>query len=150
MKLTFKTERLPYNFIALGYLLAATGVWFALHADWKGILFLLVGIILVFVESGIIIDSSKRELKQYTGIFFLKKGHWQSIRQSIGLVVAKTQETQSMHVLSLSRSVTSEVYKLWLIMPAENIELMTGARPKIMKRAEAIAASLETSLEIEE
>jgi sulfite exporter TauE/SafE len=150
MKLNYKTERLPQNYIALGYLLIMAGVWISLLEDWKGILYMFAGVILVFVESGIIIDSAKRELKQYTGIFFLKKGRWQSIGQSTGLVVVKTQETQSMHVLSLSRSVTDDVYKLWLLMPEQNIELMTGARPKIMKRAEVIAKSLKTSLVIEE
>jgi hypothetical protein len=150
MKLTYRTERLPQNFIALGYLLTLAGVWIGLREDWKGFIFLLIGIILIFVESGIIINPPKKALKQYTGFFFLKKGHWKSIAQAIGLVVTKTSETQSMHVHSLSRSVTNHVYKLWLIMPGENIELMTGDRKKIMKRAEAIATSLETSLEIEE
>jgi hypothetical protein len=55
-----------------------------------------------------------------------------------------------MHVASISRSVTNDVYKLWLIMPEENIELMTGSRTKIMKRAEVIAKSMDTGFEIEE
>lgn len=131
MKITYKTERLPQNFVILGYLLILAGVWIGLYEDWKGILFLLIGVVLVFIESGIIIDPAKQEIKRYTGIFFLKRGNWQSISKSTGLVVAKTQETQSMHVLSISRSVTEEVYKLWMVMPEGNIELMKAPGIKL-------------------
>lgn len=150
MKLSYRTQRLPQNFLALGYLLIVAGVWISLFEDWKGIFFLLGGFILILVESGIIIDTSEKTLRQYTGLFFLKIGQWQDISRLIGLVVAKTRESQSMHVLSISRSVNADVYKLWLIMPQDNIELMTGARAKVIKRAEVIAKLLETSFSVEE
>ncbi len=128
----------------------AGGIWIALREDWKGILMLLAGIILVFIESGIIIDPDQKAIKQFTGIFFLKPGKWKGIALSTGIVVIKTKETQTMHVLSLSRSVTDDIYKLWLLMPGQNIELMSGTKSKILRRAEAIKNALGIDLEIQE
>ena len=145
-KLGYRTERLPFNFITLGYLLLAIGVWRIIVVDWKGILFLLLPVFLIFFKSGIIIDTDNKMLKKYTGIFLFKKGKWESIKLVTGLQIVKTRETQTMSVLSISRTETNDTYKLYLNLPERNIELMAGSKVDILNKAKKIASSLDTSL----
>ena len=146
MKLDFKTDRFPINFITLGYMLSAIGVWRIIVFDWKGIFFLLLSIFLIFFKSGIIIDTDKKLLRKYNGIFFIKKGEWKIINQLTGLQIIKSKESQTMSVLSISRTETNDIFKLYLIMPDRNIFLMKGSNNDMLKKGKKIASSLHTSL----
>ncbi|MCF8304541.1 MAG: hypothetical protein K9I94_14805 [Bacteroidales bacterium] len=146
MKLEFKTGRLPLNFITLGYMLLAVGAWRIIVDDWKGILFLLVSVFLIFFKSGIIIDIDKKMLKKYNGLFLIKKGKWENIKQLTNLQIVKARETQTMSVLSISRTETNDTYKLYLYMPDKNIELMSGSKDDVLNKAKKIASSLHTSI----
>lgn len=146
MKLNYKTGRLPMNFIMLGYLLFALGIWRLVVADLEGIFFLAASVFLIFFRSGILIDTDKKLLKSYIGIFSLRMGKWETIEQIKGLQVVKVTESQTMSVLSVSRTETSAVYRLSLILPDRTIDLMKSTKMDIFKKAERIASFLETSL----
>ncbi len=146
MELEYKTDRLPLNFIILGYILSAIGIWRLIIVDWTGLLFLLLSVFLLFFKSGIIIDTEKKMLKKYFGIFGVKKGEWKNIEQLTSLQIVKSRETQSMSVLSISRIETNEIYILYLNMSDRNIELMTGKKDDILNKAKKIASSLGISL----
>ena len=146
MKLVYKTDRLPFNFIALGYMLSAIGVWRIIVFDWKGVLFLWLSIFLIFFKSGIMIDTDKRLLRKFNGIFFIKKGEWENIDQLAGLQVIITRESQTMSVLSISRIETNDICKLYLKMPDRKILLMTGNKKDMLEKGNKIASSLHTSL----
>lgn len=146
MKLDYKTDRLPLNFITLGYMLSAIGVWRIIVFDWKGIFFLLLSIFLIFFKSGIIIDTDKKLLRKYNGIFFIKKGEWENINQLTGLQIIESKESQTMSVLSISRTATINIYKLYLNMPDRNILLMKGSNNDMLNTGKRIASSLHTSL----
>ncbi len=51
-----------------------------------------------------------------------------------------------MNVLSISRTETKDVYKLFLVLPEKEIELMSGEKDYILNRAEKISSSLQTSI----
>jgi hypothetical protein len=142
MKLEFKTDRLPFNFIALGYMLSVIGIWRIIAADWIGVLFLLISFFLIFFKSGITIDTDKKLLRKYNGIFFIKKGEWENINQLTGLQIVKSKETQTMSVLSISRTETNDTFKLYLNMPDRNISIMKGSKNDMLNKANKIASSL--------
>lgn len=146
MKLEYKTDRLPLNFITLGYMLAAIGIWRIIVLDWRGVLFFLISILLIFFKSGIIIDTETRQLKRYNGIFFIKIGDWEDINQLISLQMVKSKETQTMSVLSISRTATNDSCELFLCMPDRNILLMKSSNNDVLIEAEKIASSLHTTL----
>lgn len=146
MILNYKTGKLPPNFIYLGIMLFGLGIWRMVVLDWKGILFFLISLFLVFIKDGILIDTENRRLKKYTGFLVIKKGKWESIRSLMNLQIIKTREVQSMHVLSISRSETIDVYKLLLVLPDNKIELISGEKDYIHKQAENISNSLQTSI----
>lgn len=145
-KLNFATERLPLNFIILGYALMAIGIWRVFVVDWRGVLFLIFSVFLVFLKSGVIIDVARKLFKKYFGIFFIKSGKWESLSQLIGLLVVKTRETLAMSVLSISRTETSDLFKLYLSLPDRQVELFSGDEEVVLQKAEKLATSLLTTL----
>jgi hypothetical protein len=146
MKLDYKTDRLPLNFITLGYMLLAIGIWRIIAMDWKGIIFLLLSIFLIFFKSGIVIDTDKKLLRKYNGLFFIKKGEWENINQLTSLQIMESKESQTMSVLSISRTATNDIYKLYLNMPDRNILLMKGSNNDMLNKGKRIASLLRTSL----
>ncbi len=48
-----------------------------------------------------------------------------------------------MSVLTITRTETNDVYKLFLTLPDRNIEIMSGEKDFIFKRAEKISSSLQ-------
>ncbi len=146
MILNYKTGTLPQNFIYLGIMLFVIGIWRMIVLDWNGILFFVLSLLFLFIKSGIIIDTDNRRLKRYIGFFAIKKGDWVSIKSTINLQIVKTRETQNMSVLSISRTETNDVYKLFLTLPDRNIELMSGEKDYILNKAEKISSSLQVSV----
>jgi len=94
MIVNYKTGKLPFNFIALGVLLFATGIWRMAVMDWAGILYFLVSLLFLFTKSGILIDTDLKRLKKYIGFFIIKMGTWEDIRSLINLRVIETRESQ--------------------------------------------------------
>lgn len=147
MILKFKTGKLPLNFIYLGFMLLGIGIWRMIVLDWRGILFFVISLLFLFIESGLIIDTDNRKLKKYIGFFGIKKGEWESIKSVINLQILVIRETQSMNVLSISRRETKDVYKLFMILSDRKIELLAGKKEYIINKADKIASSLQVSVE---
>lgn len=138
--------KLPPNFIALGYILLGVSVWRIIVLDWVGILFFLVSLLLLFIRSGIIIDTDNKSLKKYIGVFSLKRGKWEDISTLINLQIIKTKASQSMHVLSINRIETIDLYKLIMVLPGKKIELISGKKEDIIKISKEISHSLQTEV----
>jgi hypothetical protein len=49
-----------------------------------------------------------------------------------------------MNVLSITRTETNDVYKLFMVLPDKSIEIMSGEKDYIFNRAEQISASLKS------
>lgn len=143
----YKTGKLPPNFIALGVMLLALGMWRMIILDWKGIIFFVISLLLLFIKSGVVIDIDNKRIKRYIGLFGIKKGKWEDISSLISLQIKGTREKQSMSVLSISRTETIETHKLYVNLPDKNIELFSGRKKEdIMNKAQKLASSLLTSL----
>lgn len=146
MILNYKTGNLPPNFIYLGVLLLGVSIWRIIVLDWIGLLFLVISLLCLFIKSGIIIDTDNKKLKKYIGIFTIRKGKWENISTLNNLQIIKVRETQSMNVLSINRTETKDVYKLILVLPNKNIELMSGENNYIINTAKKISLSLQTTV----
>jgi len=146
MIINYNTGKLPQNFIYLGVMLFGIGIWRMVVLDWKGILFFIISLLFLFIKSGILIDTDNKKLKKYIGFFIIKKGQWENIQSLINLQIIKTKATQSMGVLSISRTETIVVYKLFLVLKDKSIELMSGEKKYIFNSAEKISSFLKTSV----
>lgn len=146
MILKYKTGNLPPNFIYLGIMLFGISIWRMVVLDWKGLLIFVISLLCLFIKSGILIDTEKRRLKRYVGFFTIRKGEWENIDALLHLQIIKTRETQVMSVLSISRTETDDVYKLIMVLPHKNIELLSGENDFIIKAANEISSELQTSV----
>jgi hypothetical protein len=144
--LKYQTEQLPLHFIMLGYMLLALGVWRIVVADWKGILYLIFSLVFIFFSSGIVINAETRQLKQYNGFFLIKWGKGMDISQALSLELVCSTETQRYSMLTLSKTESLEVFKLYMNMPDNDILLMAGKSDKIIERANEISNALQISL----
>jgi hypothetical protein len=144
--MNYKTGKLPLNFIYLGIMLLGISIWRMIVLDWTGIVFFVISFLYLFIKSGLIIDTDNKKLKKYIGFFIIKKGEWVNIKSLINLQIIKTKETQSMNVLSINRTETNDVFKLFMILPDRTIELMSGEKGSIIKKAEKISSSLQTTV----
>lgn len=143
---TYKTGSLPPNFIVLGVILFAVSIWRFIVLDWIGILYLVVSFLCLFIKSGLIIDTDNKRLKKYIGVFSIRKGDWINIRTLTNLQIIKVTKTQSMNVLSINRTETKDVYKLILVLPNKNIELMAGEKASIINTSKDISLLLQTTV----
>ena len=146
MILSYKTDRLPPNFIFLGLFLLIVGVWRVLLSDWFGIILLVISFLCLFTRWGILIDTDKNRLKKYIGFFGIKKGDWEDISAKEHLEITKLHETQNMGVASISRSGTKITYKLFLVLPDKNIELMKGKSDLILRAAKEISTEFKITV----
>lgn len=142
----YKTGKLPPNFTYLGIILLGIGIWRMIVSDWLGIIFFLISLLCLFIKSGVMIDKEKKKVKKYIGFFIVKKGEWENIKSLINLQIIKTKETQSMSVLSITRTETNDVYKLFMVLPDKSIEIMSVEKDYIFNRAEQISTLLKTSV----
>jgi hypothetical protein len=147
--LNYKTGKLPIHFIYSGIGLFAIGIWRMVVLDWKGIIFFIISLLFLFIRSGIMIDTYNRKLKKYIDFIVFKQGKWESIESIINLKIVQTKETQGMSVLSITRTETTDVYKLLMTLSNRTIELMSGEKDFIINSAEKIASSLHVSVDNE-
>ena len=146
MILTYKTEKLPPNFIFLGIMLMGSGIWALLTLKWIGIPFIIIAVLCLFTRSGVLIDTDNKMCKDYTGIFMIKFGKWNDISSIDHLEIKKSLNAQGMSVLSIGRRDTITVYKLFLYLPDKKILLMVGEKEFVLKAAEEISRALQTTI----
>ena len=144
--LRYKTGKLPLNFIALGVILLAVSIWRIMVLDWSGIPFLVVSIVLLFIESGVVIDPDSRRVRRYIGLFTVTKGEWEDVSSLTNLQIIRSRESRTMNFISISRTETNDTYKLYIKLPNRSIELMSGKKEDIQSRAEEIASALKASV----
>lgn len=148
MILQFTTGKLPPNFFILGILLVLIGILAVIMSEFEGLIAILLSVPLLFIRTGILVDTEKKRIKKYIGLFSFKNGKWESISQIQHLRIIRVQQSASMAVLSISRIDTSIVYKLILVMPTENMEILSGDGRFISEVADEI--STEMNLEVKD
>jgi hypothetical protein len=146
MILKYTTGKLPLNFFMLGVILLLLGVLAAIMSEFGGLVAIPLSIPLLFIRTGILIDTEKKQIKKYIGLFTLKSGKWENIAHVQHLRIIRVQQSASMAVLSISRNDTKVVYKLILVIPNENIELLSGEGRFISEAADDISRGLSVEV----
>ena len=146
MLLKYTTGKLPPNFFMLGIILLLIGIIAIVMSEPAGTAAILASIPLLFMRSGLLFDTEKKQLKKYTGLFTLRLGKWIDISSAKHLQIIRVQQIQSMGVLSISRTESNLVYKLILELPNEKIELLLGNNEFVTNIATAISKQLELKI----
>ena len=146
MNLHYKTQILPFHFKYFGILLLFTSIWRILILDWIGIVLFIIALLLITLKSGIEIDTKRKILKKYDSLFFIKKGKWIDLKSISSIKMEKIKESQVMNVASISRIETNVYFKLSLNLSNENIELISGEKESILKKADELALFLKVPI----
>jgi len=142
----FKTGRLPQNFIFLGVLLLAVSIWRIWLLDWIGGVFLVISCLCLFIKSGLLIDTENKRLKRYIGILSIRLGEWENISTIDDLQIIHVKKMQKMHVLTINRSETKDIFKLILVLPDKKIELLAGEKDYINETSKDISLLLKKTV----
>jgi len=146
MTIKYITGKLPLNFFMLGVILFLIGILAIIMLKAEGIIAIILSIPLLFTRTGILIDTEKKQLKKYIGLFAYRTGKWQNIDNLTHLRIIRVRQTQGMAVLSISRNETNVVYKLIMVLPNENIEILSGENDFILLAANRISSKLGTKV----
>jgi len=139
MIIDLKTGKLPINFLITGVLLLAIGIWRIFISDWIGIIIIAVSLICIFLKLGVQIDTTNKKIKKYTG-------NWESINSVKNIQIIQARQSTSMNVLSISKTETKIVYKLFLIFVNKKTELISGEKNFIFDTAQKISKELQVPL----
>jgi hypothetical protein len=146
MLLQYKTERLPLNFIMLGFTLIVVGIVTVVNGDYEGVAAFIFAIPLLFTHSGIIVDTDNRRIKKYTGLFNWQYGKWLDLKGARYMQIGRMNQNQGMWVASIPRTNKKQVHKLYVMLPHSRLELLTGTLEEIEARAKQIANGLNMDL----
>jgi hypothetical protein len=146
MILNYKTGKLPASFVITVAFFVIIGIWRLIILDWFGIILLIIGATLLLVKFGINIDTENKLIRNNTSIFNMPKGKWLDISTVQSLQIIKVKETQSMNVVSINRTESKIVYKLYMILHYKKIEIIKGDIDFIKEEANKISKGLNVSI----
>ncbi|MBN2893467.1 MAG: hypothetical protein JXL97_16455 [Bacteroidales bacterium] len=138
-----KTGKLPTNFVFLGGILLIIGAWRLFLYEWYGALIVLVGLFLFLINSGVLVDSLNKKMKNYVGMLSLKFGKWTDISSLKIITVTKSVESQKINVLSISRTEKNEVYKMFFEFENSKILILRGEKDYVQNIAKKIKAEFK-------
>ena len=146
MILKYTTGKLPLNFFMLGVILLMLGILAIIKSEFGGMVAIPLSIPLIFIRTGILMDTKKKQIKKYISLLTYKTGKWESISQIQHLRIIRAQQSASMAVLSISRNQQNIVYKLLAVLPNKNIELLSGEDKFIGETADHISKELHVEV----
>ena len=147
MILNYKTAKLPYNFIFVGFFLFVYSVWlFWAGRYYLGISFLLVSLPCLFTRLGTQIDTTSKRFREYIGFFSLRYGTWKDFSGLEKLVIGYMMESEMMTHKSLAANYTVKNYKLYMRVNDQDLEILSGKKEFIQKSAKDIAKELNVEI----
>jgi len=111
---------LPNPIVFVGYVFLATGLLVAVMNMFLGISIVIVAAFFTFSYSGVEIDTSTRQVKQYNKIFgIVKSGKWKSFDSFLGLTLIPMRSVST--IASRANLTTSTIhhdYRIYLVNKA--------------------------------
>ncbi len=111
---------LPSPIVFVGYVFLATGLLVAVMNLILGISIVIIAAFFTFSYSGVEIDTSTRQIKQYNKIFgIVKSGKWKSFDSFLGLTLIPMRNVST--IASRANLTTSAVnydYRIYLVNKA--------------------------------
>ncbi|MDY0015319.1 MAG: hypothetical protein RBS13_03845 [Bacteroidales bacterium] len=82
--------------------------------DLLAIFTIILGIIFFLAIKGVLIDYDKHKIKTYSDLLILKLGKWESLNNYNKIVLKYLSESQTMNLLSISRTYTANSFDIFL------------------------------------
>lgn len=140
--LKYSTGHLPLHFRILGALLILIGVWRLMLADWSGLIPIVAGAAILFLQSHLVFDLSQKKYRSQIELLGLHFGTWHPTQPFTGLTITTITQSQTMSVRAASRVETDTHHQLIANTANGNISLLDGDNPTIHAAAQHIAQAL--------
>lgn len=115
--LNFKTNYFfPTPSRYLGYLITLIGILGVFSRGFETLFISLIGVGLSFTRLGVLIDNENGKFKEYTSVFWLKIGKWDSLKTYPYLTVLQISEKNTMYSrANVEHSSRNMVYRITLL-----------------------------------
>jgi hypothetical protein len=139
---------LPFHFILAGTILLFFGVVALLYSPFAGILFGLLGLLILTAKRGVDIDFAKKIYREYHSFYWIKTGKWSPFNSVVKLYINPVKMSQRMSNLASSSTIHSNEYKAYLKFNNEDkVYLLSGKKIKVLEeKLTPLAASLGLSI----
>jgi len=143
-----KNSYFPPQFVILGYLLIAIGIYFLIISNWIGIIMIPVGFIVAFLNINQDLDIKNMKYKEYFEFLGIKFGKWKDIPIIDYVTVFRERTIQGKNVVSISSHHTEENYKVEMIINRkEKISVAKYAnKEKALEKGLELARALDCKL----
>ena len=140
--LKYATGHLPLHFRILGALLILIGAWRLMLADWSGLIPIVAGAAILFLQSHLVLDPIQKRYRSQIELLGLHFGTCQTTQSFTGLTITTITQSQTMSVRAASRVETDTHHQLIANTANGNISLLEGDSPTIEAAAQQIAQAL--------
>ena len=144
-----KTERFfPAGLIFGGGMMILIGAVVLVIESILGILILLVGVCIVFLHYGLLIDFKENKYKEYWGLMGLKFGKWQNLPPIAYISLTKSRYSQQIGLRAANTTLKGFLYRGNLrINEQESIMVIQSPRKdKVLGRLKQLAKKLNLQL----
>jgi hypothetical protein len=133
----------PPAVTTVGYVLLILGVLFTLVNPLLGNGLVLIGIFVAFAKKGVEIDPDSRRLRNYTGLFNIKIGEWESMEDFSDIAVLRKRITTTAFSRANRPATTSDdlVHDVCLLDK-------THRRKRVIQRLIHEKASIESAIQL--
>ncbi|MEZ4776416.1 MAG: hypothetical protein R3D00_24790 [Bacteroidia bacterium] len=136
----------PLGFTLFGVVIALAGGRLALFDGfWGGFIPLLVGLTITFSITGIILDTERKRIKEYTSIWFMKFGKWYSLDSYPDILVLRRNRSNGMNMYGTGSTImttSTVIFEVSFASP-NHLELFLIARKYNEHEAYRLARELE-------
>lgn len=136
----------PLGFTLFGVVIALAGGRLVLFDGfWGGFIPLLVGLTITFSITGIILDTERKRIKEYTSIWFMKFGKWYSLDSYPDILVLRRTRSNGMNMYgtgSTMMTTSTVIFEVSFASP-NHLELFLIARKYNEHEAYRLARELE-------
>lgn len=144
-----KTERFfPVGLVFGGIMMILIGTVVLVIESILGILILVVGVCIVFLHYGILIDFKENKYKEYWGLMGLKFGKWQNLPPISHISLTKSRYSQQIGLRAANTTLQGFLYRGNLrINERESILVIQSPRKeKVLGRLKQLAKKLNIGL----
>ena len=149
IKLDFKTgDYFPWTFKFLGVLSGIGALVAFTKLMTLGLVFLILGAVLVTTNYRLSIDPANKQYKEYIWLLGIKRGYWKPYEKIDYLYINKKFTRQKMNMESLSNTIRRPVYDGYLRFSADH-KLFIASRDKkssLINTLKPIAGQLSVEL----
>jgi len=135
------------NIVILGFLLTVAGIILIVQAQYAGIAPVVLGLLILSIKKGILIDVKNKKIKYYKKIAFKIFGNWEECNDIKYIALTRVKLTQQMYAVTVPGTYTDVRTKLSFINSNNKAtSIITDKKSKLMPVTQQIAKGFNVDI----